>query len=1797
MAERHDFSTIKSAVPIPDLIEVQKRSYARFLQMDLLPSERDDTGLEAVFKSVFPISDFREMSSLDFVEYTIGDWECKCASLKGLFHLRTRCQHCKAPIQSDPKGPARLLCGKCGRMTANNVTFCQKCGDPVSLKLKYDVEECQQRGMTFSAPLKVKIKLTVFEKDGTGGRKSVRDIKEQEVFFGEIPLMTDQGTFIISGTERVVVSQLHRSPGVFFESAKNRTYFLGKIIPYRGSWVEFEYDHKDLLQVRIDRKRKFLGTIFLRALGLKSDKDILSQFYQIDTVEVDELGGLMRPVSPTMLGTSLGEAVYRKGEILGREGDVVSEGLVEDLEAAVGSSLFGTIQLEGRQRVGRKGAKVDPRILERLKAAGCASVAILVERVDERPVSEDLLGATLAAEVLLENQVIGHKGTRVDRAMLGRLSAAGIPTVPTGSEQVEEAFVSEGLLGAVLANDVVGSIVLARRGAKISQRLLKQFEKHGIASVACVSRSVQDHPVSEDLLRRTLARGVEVEGPILKHKGSKVDRRLVQDLRTALGKTLASEVALKGRLLARKGRKITPRLLLQLKEAGIDRLPCQAQHLEGAVFADDLFDLESGEVLKACEANSPVTQGALGEIADKNVRGFSVTFPETDECGTVLSSTLRKDSVKTQDEALLEIYRKLRPGDPPTRETAWALFEGMFFAPQKYDFSRVGRMKFNIKLHGDADVTSLDHRVLTAEDFYATIKYLFKLRRNIGQVDDIDHLGNRRVRAVGELLENQFRIGLIRMERAMKERMTVYQDMTSAMPHDLINAKPVMAAVREFFGSSQLSQFMDQINPLSEITHKRRLSALGPGGLSRERAGFDVRDVHTTHYGRICPIETPEGPNIGLISSLSCFARINEYGFIESPYRRVENGQIVEEVRVTYAGDTSFKPGEVVPLQKAVESNRALQPSYRVADPSDTPLERRAQVSGDVLDDANLATDGCVVIVDPGDSHFAVDDLLLSEEVESVNVELADMVVVTHSGDTALELGRLVSREEVDRANASVAADLEVIDDPGASPLGQDQQAPAVFRRCEPAVSRDARPAVADRIDPEKAEWVTHCDYLSAWEEDKYVIAQANIPVDDNGFIAREFANCRVAGDFQLKRRAEVQYLDVSPKQLVSVAASLIPFLENDDANRALMGSNMQRQAVPLLKADSPIVGTGMERIAARDSGAVVLCKRDGVIDSIDSERIIVRVEDTGHEEELSSEVGADIYQLIKFRRSNQNTCINQKAIVKVGDRVKKGQILADGPCTDNGELALGRNVLVAFMPWRGYNFEDAILVSEKLVKDDYYTSLHVEEFSVDARDTKLGPEEITCDIPNIAEGYLRNLDESGIVRIGATVGPDDILVGKVVPKGDVQLTPEEKLLRAIFGDKAGEVKDASLRCPPGVIGTVVGARVFSRKGVEKDARALAIEADETERLQRNLDDEKRILFDQRAERLEQLMGGQVVRADLHDEKTNRKLVSEGETLGPSHFGRLLGRDLKRLRLGEEIPDLEWGINSIEQMTVRQIQILEKLTNEKIDKLKKGDELPPGVIRSVKVYVAMKRKLSAGDKMAGRHGNKGVIARVLPEEDMPFLPDGTPVEIVLNPLGVPSRMNVGQILETHLGWAGHELGIKYAAPVFEGPGEDLIKQHLEQAGLPPSGKTDLYDGVTGQLFEQEVTVGVIYMLKLSHLVDDKIHARSIGPYSLITQQPLGGKAQFGGQRFGEMEVWALEAYGAAHILQELLTVKSDDVYGRAKIYESIVKGESAMQPGVPESFNVLIRELQSLCLDVELVQSQQDMIETALAAD
>ena len=1416
--ERIDFSKIKTTIPIPNLIEIQKKSYERFLQMNRLPSEREDVGLQSVFKSVFPISDFRENSSLEFIEYSIGNWECKCGRLTGLEHLRKKCEGCGTTLVADPYGEGAVICPSCGRANEARGDVCDLCGTTVSMKLKYDVEECQERGMTFAVPLKVTIRLVVWNKDPETGVKTIRDIKEQEVYFGDIPLMGDHGTFIINGTERVIVSQLHRSPGAFFHT-EDKTLYVAQIIPYRGSWVEFEYDTKNLLYVRIDRKRKFLASVFLRALGLRGAHEILRTFYTIDELSLKS----------------------------------------------------------------------------------------------------------------------GRVAWKVADSLIGRRSSAEFP-IP-GSE-------------------------------------------------------------------------------LALHAGKKIRRDQVE----------------------------------ALKKAGVESIEVVDNEREGAFAASDVIDPSTGEVI--LEANEELSERVIAMAQEKNVEGIEIFFPEKDEIGPVLSQTLKKDPIQKHEEALIEIYRRLRPGDPPTLDSSRTLFENMFFNPQKYDFSRVGRLKLNTKLKLN---TPLDEKVLHPADFYEVIRYLLKLRKNPALIDDIDHLGNRRVRSVGELLENQFRIGLVRMERAIKEKMSVYQEMATAMPHDLINAKPVMAAIREFFGSSQLSQFMDQTNPLSEVTHKRRLSALGPGGLSRERAGFEVRDVHPTHYGRICPIETPEGPNIGLISSLSSYARINDFGFIESPYRKVKDGHVEDFVLITNAGGN---------------------PKYK---------------AGDVVDaDEIIGADG--------------------------------------------------------------------------------------------------------RSKKKGVEFEPYCFYLSAWEEDQYIIAQANVEIDEDGYLTGERVNARQAGDFILSPREKVDYIDVSPKQLVSVAASLIPFLENDDANRALMGSNMQRQAVPLLQARSPFIGTGMEYITARDSGAVVVARRSGTVDYVDSKRLVVRVEGSDTEG-LSREMGADIYSLTKFKRSNQNTCINQRPIVRVGQRVTKGQVLGDGPCTELGELALGRNVLVAFMPWRGYNFEDAILVSERLVKDDYYTSIHIEEFEIEARDTKLGPEEITRDIPNVSESYLRDLDESGIIRIGAYVKPGDILVGKVTPKGETQLTPEEKLLRAIFGEKAGDVKDASLTCPPGIEGIVVGVRIFSRKGIEKDDRAKQIEQDELELMEKNLQDEIRILHEETKKRLVQLLNGRTLRTDLFDADGRERVIRKGSVLTDEAMAEVPFTTLVRARIETDDLGFEDELRTMEDRTAQRVDVIQREFEEKKEKIRRGDELPPGVIKLVKVYVAMKRKLSVGDKMAGRHGNKGVIARILPEEDMPYLPDGTPVEIVLNPLGVPSRMNVGQILETHLGWAAHALGLYFATPVFDGATEAEIKKWLEEAGLPKGGKTQLYDGMSGDKFEQDVTVGYIYMLKLSHLVDDKIHARSIGPYSLITQQPLGGKAQFGGQRFGEMEVWALEAYGAAHILQELLTAKSDDVTGRAKIYEAIVKGDASFQPGLPESFNVLIRELQALCLDVELMKTKPRPAVEAPAAE
>ena len=1453
--KRVDFSKIYTSARIPNLIEVQRESYNRFLQMDLIPEERDMVGLQTVFQSIFPVSDFRETATLEFVEYQIGNWQCKCGNLEGLEHLRANCKNCNAKIKVDPFNPAEVLCNNCGTFNAVRPKLCSNCGEPVGLKHKHDQQECQERGTSYSVPLKVRIRLTVFDKDPETNISTIRDIKEEDVFFGEIPLMTDNGTFIINGTERVIVSQLHRSPGVFFKG--DRDAYLAKIIPYRGSWVEFEFDQKGILHARLG-KRKILATIFLRALGLWLNP-------QID----------MKTVSDNIL-----EEVVKNAEFT--NADILKRFYTTDEVVVKKSKLFVKVKAEGETHL--KGMKAEEDIKE------------------------------------------------------------------------------------------------------------------------------------------------------------------------------------KGETVVAVGKKITASALKELRKLGIEQVEVSVGDFEGAIALDDVVNTETGEVI--LEANSELTAAKLQQLVEEGVENFSVFFPENDIIGGIILQTLKKDAISKPVDALLEIYRKMRPGDPPTVPTAYRLLEGMFFDARRFDLSRVGRLKFNIKM-GRPERDDLNNFLLKPTDFYEVVNYLLRMKKDhehYGQ-DDIDHLGNRRVRAVGELLENQFRIGLERMERAIKEKMSIQQDMFTTMPRDLVNAKPVTAAVREFFGSSQLSQFMDQTNPLSEITHKRRLSALGPGGLSRERAGFEVRDVHPTHYGRICPIETPEGPNIGLISSLSCFARINEFGFIESPYRKVEDGRVIEYAKISNGGDTHLKPHQHVPL----------------------------------------------------------------EEIEAANGKLK-----------------------------------------------KDQKA---------------------------AEFEAFPFYLTAWEEDKYIIGQANIELDEKGNFVNERNAARQKGEFITADREEIQYMDVSPKQLVSVAASLVPFLENDDANRALMGANMQRQSVPLLRAESPYVGTGMEAVAARDSGAVVVAKRNGVVDYVDSERIIVKA-DHQVDGTISREVTADIYSLVKFTRSNQNTCINQRAIVAVGESVKKGQVIADGPCTDRGELALGRNVLVAFMSWRGYNFEDAILVSERLVKDDYYTSIHIEELEIEARDTKLGPEEVTRDIPNIGENMLRDLDESGIIRIGAQVKPGSILVGKVTPKGETQLTAEEKLLRAIFGEKAGDVKDASLTCPPGIDGTVVDVQVFTRKGQEKDERSLDIEGLEEEDLRRDLEDEIRILSEQRDERIFELFDGRKLTKDLSD--GNDVLIKKGETLTRENLKGIETKVLRKADVSAGTIDIAGEIKEYEQRTTRQINILSDIYEEKITKLKQGDELPPGVIKMVKVFVAMKRKLSVGDKMAGRHGNKGVIARILPEEDMPYLPDGTPVDIVLNPLGVPSRMNVGQILETHLGWAARILGLHFATPVFDGASEKEIKEYIGQAnerfdelGIPRSvgisGKTRLYDGLTGEQFEQKVTVGYIYMLKLSHLVDDKIHARSIGPYSLITQQPLGGKAQFGGQRFGEMEVWALEAYGAAHILQELLTCKSDDVAGRSKIYETIVKGESNFEPGIPESFNVLVRELQSLCLDVELITEDEIDIEEATA--
>jgi DNA-directed RNA polymerase subunit beta len=1363
---RKFFGHIREIAEMPNLIEVQKASYDQFLLVDEPQGGRADEGLQSVFKSVFPISDFASTALLEFVKY-----------------------------EFEPP--------------------------------KYDVDECRQRGMTFAAPLKVTLRLIVFDVDPDTGAKSVKDIKEQDVYMGDMPFMTSNGTFIVNGTERVIVSQMHRSPGVFFDHDKGKSHSSGKllfaarIIPYRGSWLDIEFDAKDIVYARIDRRRKIPVTSLLQALGMDGE-EILRTFYNTITYT-------------------------RSGE----------------------------------------GWRV-PFDAERMK--GMKAVV-------------DLIDAD-SGEVVLEG-----------------------------------------------------------------------------------------------------------------------------------------------------GKKLTVRAARQLAERGVKAIKQQDEDLHGQYIAEDIYNPETGEIY--AEAGEEITAKLLTSLLEMGFTELPVLDIDHINIGPYIRNTLAVDKNQSREDALFDIYRVMRPGEPPTVETAEAMFHSLFFDPERYDLSAVGRVKMNMRMDLDAPDTM---RVLRKEDIVAVVRALVDLRDGRGEIDDIDHLGNRRVRSVGELMENQYRLGLLRMERAIKERMSSV-DIDTVMPQDLINAKPAAAAVREFFGSSQLSQFMDQTNPLSEITHKRRLSALGPGGLTRERAGFEVRDVHPTHYGRICPIETPEGPNIGLINSLATFARVNKYGFIESPYRRVKDGKITDEVA-----------------------------------------------------------------------------------------------------------------------------------------------------------------------------------YLSAMEEQKHYVAQANAEIDGNGGLVEDLIVCRHGGDVMMVPRERVDYMDVSPKQLVSVAAALIPFLENDDANRALMGSNMQRQAVPLVKADAPLVGTGMESIVARDSGAAIAARRTGVVDQIDATRIVVRAT----EEYDATKPGVDIYRLMKFQRSNQSTCINQKPLVRVGDQVRKGDIIADGPSTDLGDLALGRNVLVAFMPWNGYNFEDSILLNERIVKDDVFTSIHIDEFEVMARDTKLGPEEITRDIPNVSEEALKNLDEAGIVYIGAEVQAGDILCGKITPKGESPMTPEEKLLRAIFGEKASDVRDTSLRVPPGVQGTVVEVRVFNRHGVDKDERAQAIEREEIERLAKDRDDEQAILDRNVYSRLAAILDGKTAISGPKGFKKDTKLNKE---------------------VLEDYPRSQWWTFAIEDDAVMaEVEAMRKQYDEqkkglesrfldKVEKLQRGDELPPGVMKMVKVFVAVKRKIQPGDKMAGRHGNKGVVSKIVPGEDMPFLEDGTPVDIVLNPLGVPSRMNVGQILETHLGWAcaglgkqvgeavnaymrskdlkplrkkltdiygkdetieslddqslvefGENLrrGVPIATPVFDGAHEKDIVEMLKQAGLATSGQVTLYDGRTGEAFDRDVTVGYIYMLKLHHLVDDKIHARSIGPYSLVTQQPLGGKAQFGGQRFGEMEVWALEAYGAAYTLQEMLTVKSDDVAGRTKVYESIVRGDDAFESGIPESFNVLVKEMRSLGLNVELTSTKKpehDMPPPAQAAE
>ncbi len=1407
--ERLSFAKSPEIMNLPNLIEIQKLSYHEFLQADVDDDKRKDESLQAVFNEIFPITDFSETSSLEFVSYSLG-----------------------SP--------------------------------------KYDINECQYRGFTYGVPLKIRLQLILREKDKDTGDKHVIDIKESDVYMGEIPLMTEKGTFFINGAERVIVSQLHRSPGATFNEAihtSGHKLFVAKIVPYRGAWIEFEYDIKDHIYVRIDRRKKMLVTILLRALGWETDEQILKLF------------------AKTELASLKSKRVSRKDSVaLPKAEEIVLIDDIADLE-----------KLEGR---------------------------ILVDPVID-PSTED---------VLLE-----------------------------------------------------AYIELTKRNLSAAQ----QAEKAEIKKLRVLS------PEASDFLKA-------LEGRILfdpvNHPST-------------------------DKLLLKADTKLTIAKLMELVRVDIESINVRHEEpvvtLEGRVLVTPVIDSSSGEVL--LEANIDLTEKELATLQEAGVESIEVLNEEDARRIQFLRNTLKRDVQSDykeghiQDQALVDIFRRIQPGDPPTLDSARSRFEKLIFDPARYDLSRVGRYKLNEKLgelsiyqNGTPDDSSDSNelpdesvRILRREDIAATLEYLMHVQDNNGEMDDIDHLGNRRVRAIGELLQNQIRTGLIRVVRATRERMTA-QELESATPPDLINPKPLTGAIKDFFGSSQLSQFMQQTNPIDELTHKRRLSALGPGGLHRERATFEVRDVHRTHYGRVCPIETPEGPSVGLIVSLSTYARVNEYGFLETPYRKVKDGVATGEV--------------------------------------------------------------------------------------------------------------------------------------------------------------------------------TH---MTADKEDAFVIAQANTKLNPNGKIIENQVSTRFKGDFPRKAPKEVDYLDVSSKQIVGVSASLIPFLEHDDANRALMGANQQRQAVPLVRPQAPLVGTGMEYRAARDSGAVVLAKRGGVVESISAAEIIVRTDDAfrvdGGEQSFS-EMGYDVYHLTNFKRSNNGTCIHQVPCVAVGDHVESEQVIADGTATDNGELALGNNVLVAFMPWEGYNFEDALLISESLVSDDTFTSIHIDEFDVEARDTKMGREEITRDIPNLSEEALNQLDDEGIIRVGSIVRPGSILVGKVTPKGESDLGPEEKLLRAIFGEKVGEVRDASTYAKPGVEGVVIDVKVFSRKEREHDRQTELREIAKEKTVDKAWREKCELINRRRNEEIQHALLGKQLAQSVST--ATIQLAAEGDIVTEA----LLENDIPLDSIVVDNAGAMDRITRIQQLADGRIQECTTEKEAELEKIRKGDELKPGVIKLVKVYVANRRKISVGDKMAGRHGNKGVVAKILPQEDMPYLEDGTPVGIVLNPLGVPSRMNVGQILETHLGWAAKALGLHIATPVFDGATESEISELLEKANLPKSGKAMLYDGRTGRSFAQKATVGYIYILKLNHLVDDKIHARSTGPYSLVTQQPLGGKAQQGGQRFGEMEVWALEAYGAAYTLQELLTIKSDDVTGRSKIYESIVKGENAPSPGTPESFNVLIKELQSLGLDVNLEQ-------------